>query len=227
MGVLSTAASVAQVIATQQQKVQEQQEKKSLFGKIAGGIIGGVAGFCVGGPIGAVVGAGAGVAAAKGAEKVFSTEKGGKVGGGVAGGVVGAALGGPIGAGIGAMIGSKIGGSVGSNNETLNKFANGNGVMGAPSGMFNPAGTTGLFTPAQSGIGVGGKLINYNGGIWGDTATRFGTSKNDCLPDEASSFSLSSSNSINSSESRCGYGTHSNADSKLPSSLSYRKIKAL
>ena len=39
MGVLSNASTIATSMAQMQQKAQEQQEKKSLFGKIAGGIL--------------------------------------------------------------------------------------------------------------------------------------------------------------------------------------------
>lgn len=152
MGTLSTAASIAQLTANQYQlQAQEQQEKKSLLGKIAGGVLGGVAGFCVGGPIGAVVGAGAGVAAAKGAEKVFSSEKGGHVGGAVVGGLVGSAFG-PIGTIAGGAIGTVIGGKIGEKNEQQNTIAQ----YGYMPSMMYPSMMGGLGGMTSSGLGIGG-----------------------------------------------------------------------
>ena len=152
MGVLSNVAtSMYQLQSNHIQQVQEQQEKKSLLGKIAGGLLGGVAGFCVGGPIGAVVGAGAGVAAAKGAEKVFSSEKGGHVGGAVVGGLVGSAFG-PIGTLAGGAIGTLIGGKIGEKNEQQNAIAQ----YGYMPSMMYPSMMGGLGGMTSSGLGIGG-----------------------------------------------------------------------
>ncbi len=153
MGALSVANSMYQLQSNHIQQAQEQQEKKSLLGKIAGGLLGGVAGFCVGGPIGAVIGAGAGVATAKGAEAVFSSEKGGHVGGAVVGGLVGSAFG-PVGTLAGGAIGTLIGGKIGEKNEQQNALAQYGYMM--PPYMMYPSMMGGLGGMTSSGLGLGG-----------------------------------------------------------------------